>query len=328
MNKPSQSHNSSVSNELLPHHHGLWQQLETMLAKEHLPHALLLVGPQHAMLERLANRLIAKLQCQQPLSPCGHCQACHLFMHDLHPDVRRIRPDEAGQIIKVEQIRALHTAIYQTAQFGGWQVLVLEPADKLNMAAANALLKILEEPPPQVIFILLVENLNVLPATILSRCQIYTAGVPEFPNEQIFPYLALGQFYPETTPRGSVFAEREAILTALCALVAGKTTPCAIVNRWTNLPFAELVWLLYLVIAETIRYGFSLDESEAEKNVNATDWINDKLKLKYLATQLSLRTLLKLVDKLNVFQRQIQKNIALNATLALEVLLLGFIAGE
>jgi len=149
-----------------------WRQLLDQYHQERLPHALLLLGPAGLGKFTFAQELAQYLLCQQPGdSMCGHCGECRLIMAGNHPDLLKIVPEEKASNIKIEQIRQLIFTFNQTAQRGGYQIAIIAPAQKLNQAAANALLKIIEEPMGKILFLLVSDQWGALPATIISRCQ-------------------------------------------------------------------------------------------------------------------------------------------------------------
>lgn len=156
-----------------------WQQAQwrQLLADHHhnrLAHALLLGGPsglgKFYFAEHLAQYLLCTQTDTQAQQACGHCSGCCLVLAKNHPDLITITPEDS-KIIKVEQIRRLTAMVAQTAHRAGYQVVILYPAEALNKAAANALLKTLEEPAGAVILLLVSHQPGALPATILSRCQ-------------------------------------------------------------------------------------------------------------------------------------------------------------
>lgn len=109
--------------------------------------------------------------CQQPSAagPCGHCKACRLYLAGSHPDFYHVEAD--GNQIKVDQIRELCQRLTSTAQQGGRRVAVIKHCERLNVAAANALLKTLEEPGKETLLLLQTDTPSRLMATISSRCQ-------------------------------------------------------------------------------------------------------------------------------------------------------------
>ncbi|MFG1488548.1 DNA polymerase III subunit delta', partial [Oceanospirillum sp. HFRX-1_2] len=131
-----------------------WNQLIGQHRSGRLPHALLLAGEEGIGKYHLARAMAAYLLCRQPAeTACGECASCALFHAGTHPDLMEVMPESEGKQIKIEQIRKLQTFANKTAQQGGFRVVVLQPADAMNINAANALLKNLEEPGNNVLFI-------------------------------------------------------------------------------------------------------------------------------------------------------------------------------
>ncbi|GLP98084.1 DNA polymerase III subunit delta' [Paraferrimonas sedimenticola] len=145
--------------------------LNKLLAQAHegqLAHALLLPLSKEQGAEVLLNRLLQGLLCLNG-NACGQCKSCHLLAAGTHPDAYSIKAD--GNQIKVDQIRELTSALSKTAQQGGARVAIIWQAEQLNHAAANALLKTLEEPAANCFIVLASAKAGLLPATIRSRCQ-------------------------------------------------------------------------------------------------------------------------------------------------------------
>lgn len=141
-----------------------WQQFEMVHRNQSLPHAVLLEGTKGIGLEQVATEMAQKLLCvnekQYALWQSEHG----------HPDFLKASPQGGQQIIKIEQIRELTEFVQKTAQQGGLKVVVIEQVDKLNLSAANALLKTLEEPSTKVHLILTTSHPGAVLPTILSRC--------------------------------------------------------------------------------------------------------------------------------------------------------------
>lgn len=145
-----------------------------------LSHAYLVVGAPRGRALELAQALAQLVFCPHADPPCGECPACRRVRERTHPDVAWIEPQKKSREIDVEQIRALTQQIALTSYGGGWKAAVVLFADCLNENAANALLKTLEEPPPQTLLVLVTDAPQFLPATLRSRCQ-YLALPPEEP---------------------------------------------------------------------------------------------------------------------------------------------------
>ncbi|MEA1866552.1 MAG: DNA polymerase III subunit delta' [Thermodesulfobacteriota bacterium] len=147
-----------------------------MMKKGLLAHAYLLVGTPGAGKEALAFSFAKLLLCEKPYlgedlpSPCGSCSGCIKFEHQAHPDLVILRPQ--GTMIKLDQIRDLQRALSFSPLDSQHRVCLILEAQKINLPAANALLKTLEEPPAGNHLILTATSTKTLLPTIVSRCQV------------------------------------------------------------------------------------------------------------------------------------------------------------
>lgn len=167
--------------EALPWQHAQWQQLQTAVEAGTLPHALLITGPRHTGKNHFARSLCELLLCDSPSAgrSCGECRACDLLAAGSHGDFRQLAPEKKSRWIKIDQVRAALDFTFKTAAFGRRKVLFITPAETLNINAANALLKCLEEPPAETHMVLVCHRLHGLPATIRSRCQLLKLPAPD-----------------------------------------------------------------------------------------------------------------------------------------------------
>lgn len=163
--------------DVYPWQTALWQQLA---GRSQHAHAYLLHGPAGIGKRALAERLMALLLCKSPvaLQPCGQCKSCHLLAAGSHPDNYVLEPEEADKPIKVDQVRALVNFVVQTAQLGGHKVILVEPTEAMNLNAANALLKSLEEPSGDTVLLLISHQPSRLLPTIKSRCVQQACPLP------------------------------------------------------------------------------------------------------------------------------------------------------
>jgi DNA polymerase-3 subunit delta' len=145
--------------------------LRQAVATGRVAHAYLISGPPQIGKTRLALVLAQALQCRQPDPPCGACAACLKIEHGTHPDVRVIVGEGAGGSLKIDQIRALQREVVLAPYEGRYRVLILRRMDLATLEAANSLLKTLEEPPAHVVLVLTAEHAELLPPTVVSRCQ-------------------------------------------------------------------------------------------------------------------------------------------------------------
>jgi DNA polymerase-3 subunit delta' len=149
--------------------------LKTAMAKGRLSHAYLFVGPQGVGKASVARALAAALNCAQPRADgdaCGECPSCRRLQAGTHPDFLVISPPESKAQIGIGQIRELRR-LTEYPPWGAWRVAVIKPAEALtaqNDAAANALLKTLEEPPDRHVLVLTALGEADLLPTVVSRC--------------------------------------------------------------------------------------------------------------------------------------------------------------
>lgn len=246
----------------------LWNNVTERLRRGAMPHALLLSGPAGLGKRAFATRLATWLLCEQRgEQACGRCRGCLLVKAGSHPDRAHVgielRDDgKPRSEIVVEQIRVLNERLSMTPQFGGFQVATIEPADLMNTAAANALLKTLEEPGSGTVIILVSDQPARLPATIRSRCQRLDFTLPEravalawlksegLNDAQTALDAAAGN--PGVAlelARGDGLAVRAEVVKDLAALWAGKGSCAEVANRWAKADGERRLWFAAQVAA-------------------------------------------------------------------------------
>lgn len=265
-----------------------WQRLVEL--GERLPHALLFVGPPGLGKRELAEALAARLLCDAPRPDghaCDHCEPCQWRLTANHPDLMRVVPEadavaaraegegelsprEAGgksasEQIRIEQIRDLQAALSITGHHGARRVVVIDPAEAMNPFTANALLKLLEEPPAGCVFLLVSSAPRRLLPTIRSRCQQWHFARPDeaalahwwaHADKEVKALLAVGGGMP-------LAAER-------LARSGGAAMLARFVRDLGGLEAAEVLrlagqWESWLKSKEAMAAGFGLPE--------LTDWM-------------------------------------------------------
>ena len=157
-----------------------WSFFLRRLEQERLAHALMIEGPEGSGKLALATAMVEKLLCSEDQEEaCGQCRSCRLIPGGAHPDRFEIQPGEGSDVIKVDQVRSLIDSLNLTSSISTRKVAYIHPADSMNMAAANALLKSLEEPVGDAILILVCSVPARLPITIRSRCQSVAVSQPD-----------------------------------------------------------------------------------------------------------------------------------------------------
>ncbi|MDZ7923437.1 MAG: DNA polymerase III subunit delta' [Marinagarivorans sp.] len=162
----------------------IWQQLTEQVRVNRLPHALLFKGTDGIGAAELAAAFAQFLLCRSPLESraCGRCRGCELLIAGTHPDFILVAPEEGSSVIKIAQIRELAQRVANTAQQGGRKVIVLTPTEAMNIEASNALLKNLEEPSGDTVFILVSYQIARVLPTIRSRTSQLALVAPTYPQ--------------------------------------------------------------------------------------------------------------------------------------------------
>jgi DNA polymerase-3 subunit delta' len=331
--------------ESYPWHAGAWQALRERHAQGRLPHALLLSGPQGVGRHAFARRLAAALLCAHPETEqgdaCGACPACRQFTIGSHPDYRHVRlllkgesvaggrkrDSDATQIL-VDQVRDLSTTLSMSAQHGGWKVAVIDPADQMMAAAANALLKTLEEPTARTLLVLVASRPGRMLATIRSRCQAVVLPAP--PRQQGLDWLtgrgvrdaeavlAMADGAPLLAERlageGAVEVRRNAF-DSFVAVASGREDPVAVAAAWSGADTARLLgWL----------GGWLVDLIRLKQRAPATGIDNHDLadRMQALVEHIELDHLFARLDDLQRARRLVTTQV--NTQLLCEELMLGW----
>lgn len=257
----------------------MYEQAAAAIDAGRLGHALLFCGPAQLGKRAVAERLAQRLLCTNRRAdgePCEQCRGCGLygartqkeplelrpdkslaqpFGHPAHPDAVFVGyawkftpspPKQLTQIV-VDQIRLLSERLSKTSQYGGAQIVIIEPAEAMNENACNALLKTLEEPVPGRYLWLISAHPARLPATIRSRCQRLEFRLP--PQEEALAWLKAQQ-HAEAAARealdaarghpglahewlqGNGLALRREVASDLAKLAGGDAAVVATAQRW------------------------------------------------------------------------------------------------
>ena len=234
----------------------IYAQAAASLEAGRLGHALLFAGPAQLGKRAVAARLAQRLLCENRSDdgePCGQCRACHLLEAGTHPDYQFISfvPNKEGTRLRteivIEQIREVSERLSLTPQYGGAQIVILDPAEAINHAASNALLKTLEEPVEGRYLWLISAHPARLSATIRSRCQKLEFRLPP-ENESLSWLRARG--HSESVARealeaarghpgladewlqGNGFAVRREVAADLAKLSRGELAVADAAQRW------------------------------------------------------------------------------------------------
>lgn len=312
-----------VNAQIYPWQQQVWETLTGRFPK--LGHGLLFYGKKGSGKEAFAQQFLAWVLClnRQPKGPCGECGSCQWLKADTHPNYVYISTDEDNKKqnakIKIEKIRDLLPFVQQTVD--GWRVIVIEPAEALNIASSNALLKTLEEPGENIVIILLADHYLKLPATIRSRLQHFAldrissaqfseyveAQLPEAGSSQQQLLMNLSNQMPLQAievAQSSWLPLRQEFMEDWKKLVIQKNMPMAIATKWNkSLSFGEFGQMFEYLLSDLI----CVKLNQAVKNID--------LDFNVLAEQYSLETLFKIYEDFQRAKQYLEQNVQSNLVL-------------
>lgn len=312
-----------VNAQIYPWQQQVWETLTGRFPK--LGHGLLFYGKKGCGKEAFAQQFLAWVLClnRQPDGPCGECGSCQWLKADTHPNYVYISTDEDNKKqnakIKIEKIRDLLPFVQQTVD--GWRVIVIEPAEALNIASSNALLKTLEEPGENIVIILLADHYLKLPATIRSRLQHFALDrissvqfseyveehLPEAGSSQQQLLMNLSNQMPlqaVEVAQSSWLPLRQEFIEDWKKLAIQKNMPMAIATKWNkSLSFGEFGQMFEYLLSDLI----CVKLNQAVKNID--------LDLNVLAEQYSLETLFKIYEDFQRAKQYLEQNVQSNLVL-------------
>jgi len=314
----------TLPNPVLPWQQPQWEHLRSYIAQKRIPQALLISGNKGLGKQQLANQFAGALFCATPQAngiACGFCSSCLLVNAETHPDFIQVQPEEPGKGITIGQIRSLIVRLTLKPQFDTYRVVIINPADKMNNAAANAFLKCLEEPTERTLIILVTEKPAKLPATIISRCQKLTIATPD--KETVIDWLAETlqcNADAHKTLRGNVALAQGAPLLALdyandetlslrndcfsawTAIARQLKSPVIVAEDWHKLPASPLIFWMTSWVIDLIKCSY---RAQVENLYNPD--LNRQLQ--ELSERLELKGLYKFYDLLLLSRQRLDTQI-------------------
>ncbi len=315
---------NNVAAQVYPWQQTVWETLTGRFPK--LGHGLLFYGKKGCGKEAFAQYFLAWVLCanrHENNAPCGECGSCLWLKSDTHPNYVHISTDEDNKKqnakIKIEKIRDLLPFVQQTVD--GWRVIVIEPAEALNIASANALLKTLEEPGDRVVIILLADHYLKLPATIRSRLQHFALDrisssqadaylTEHLPNLDQMQKQLLMNLSNQMPLQAMQLAEmewlnkRQEFLTDWQKLVTQKNMPMAIATKWNKvLNFSDFSQMFEYLLSDLICVKLSQQVK------------NSDLDLSVLSEQYTLEFLFAVYSDLQQAKQYIEQNVQSNLVL-------------
>lgn len=310
---------------IFPWCEGIWKNLISSIHRNRFPHAILFYGNEGLGKAEVALQLAHYLLCSDPNKnsvPCDICKDCVLFSAKTHGDFYMISPEGESKSIGIDQIRNLKTAAHQKPQRNTIKVFVMPQANQMTVAAANALLKILEEPPGDSVFILTSHRKHFLSPTILSRCHQY--GFSPSTSEKTEQWLlgsgtafsrdlvkealswSLGApLLARQLLQNNAITEYHAYATPLLAFFSGKQSLFSLSKTWQGKPLGDLLYVsqvaCYYLLKEEwqinfnkkLVYQWSKKIIELKKMTSTGIALNETLMLDFLlAEQTSAKNLM------------------------------------
>ncbi len=318
---------------LLPWLESSWHQLSQYIQQNRIPQALMIVGSAGAGKQQIAEHFSRSLMCSSVLSNgvyCGECDSCRLFDSNTHPDYISIQAEEKGKDIGIAVIRELISKLTLKPQFDSYRVVIINPADGLNNASANAFLKYLEEPTERTCLVLITDKPSRLPATIKSRCQKLVLPEPDQTVavewlkqqgvvEQVDLLLRLSKQSPllaKQFSESTLLTLRSDCFKGWINVAHCKADIVELAEQWYKLDKTELEILMFWLISWVIDIIRLAYQSELSVLYNQ-DLISD---LQELAQRLDLKCLYKHYDFLLINQKQLATQ--LNKQLMFEEILI------
>lgn len=309
-----------ANSEVYPWQQSVWETLTERFPE--LGHGLLFYGKKGSGKHAFTQQFLSWVLClnKQPYAACGECSSCQWLKSDTHPNYVYISTDDDNKKqnakIKIEKIRDLQPFVQQTVD--GWRVIVIEPAEALNMAAANALLKTLEEPGERTLLLLVADHYLKLPATIRSRLQHFALDriAPELGQNYLHQHLPASQsaqipllmnLANQMPLQALALAQmdwiqrRAEFLQDWTKLVTQKSMPMQYASKWNKeLTFTDFMQMFEYLLSDIV----CVKLNQSVKNID--------LDLSSIVQQYHLETLFDIYENLQQFKQLVGQNVQTN----------------
>ncbi len=325
MNTINPNTSKSSSDLTFPWQRDNWSRLYNTAASSRIAHALLFMGPGGVGKYQFAIAFKNALLCSENTiaePACGKCRFCKM---EHHPDYYEVtlevdeRTNKKSNVIKIDQIRKLIEYSHLHTHFGKAKVIIIHPAEKMNVNASNALLKILEEPPQDTYFVLISNESHQLSATIKSRCQAIKFTIPSFEESKQWleshnvgskDAVSCLQFAYNAPLTAKNLADINYIehhskyIESLLSITKRSEDPMNIADSWLKVDPSMPLQALYsclsdLIILKTITHSSEILNKDNMKS------------LQNIANNVSFNGLYVILDRIVAAKLQIQSNVAI-----------------
>lgn len=282
------------------------ETVTSFIKERRIPHALLISGDKGSGKHTLANFIACAAVCSEEDRPCFKCRNCHLTQINSNPDVVTVAPEEGKKNLTVDRIRVLRNEAFISSQVADCRVFIIDNADTMNSNAQNALLKVLEEPPGAVKFILIAQTASSLLDTVISRCSVLPLTNPD--KETSAEYLKNTTDFPESEIISALDSCNCNIGSAL-DILNGKTGSNAkikadeFINALLNQNELEMLKITFL---------FEKNRIEAEKFIKELKLSAANKLRENIGSRRKSKLLFRLYEFLNGYEKNLKTNISLS----------------
>jgi len=300
-----------------PWHQTAWQHVIQLHQTQRMPHAILLSGIKGLGKQAFADNLVASLLCLQQteqFEACGQCHSCQLLAAGSHPDHSLVAPEDVGKQIKVDQIRDLKASQTLMPKVSNGKTVLITHADQMNLSAYNSLLKLLEEPQPNSVLLLISENSQQLPITIKSRCQTIVIPVPD--EEQSLDWLCQQHTKHDRktwqsllkmahgAPLHAIETEEQSLLQSqtiikdIAVLMKGQANPVQMAAHWQQFDLKSVMYQIQTMMQAKIESLLLADKPAPTQLIKQYWAISDCIKhtIKLISSQNNLNKILLIED--------------------------------
>ena len=305
-----------------------WENLLATYRAGRMEGGYLFKGPKESGKLLFALSFSTWLLCRKPGEEvaCGSCKSCSLVQAGSHPDLLLIEPESNSQVIKVEQVRKIQKFTRTTSQYGGMRIVIIAQAELMNINAANALLKNLEEPGTETLLFLLSSHPSAISQTVQSRCRSLLFHMPEKRQalewltdkvdsdcdvETILALSAGNPLLGLKMYKSGVMKTYQSLIEGAQALYKGKLTPVALAKEWEKKDVQQVLLWLAIWLEDVMRLMLGAEEKNIyNKNVISV--------LRYIAGKAVKRQVMSVYDWLLLQRYRINMGANLNKQLLLE----------